>query len=464
MIQDSHRSIFCTVVVFGALGVGFWQSSAHAQLAPWQQPPGATPSSPPGNAVQTADPASAAVNPSRDAAPGRASGDAANSAAPWTGEDNEQDGGPLGFRRGYLSGLAYDSIHDRFWARSEFLGWWTKGFASPPLLSTSPLGTDVTQAGVLGVSGTTLVFGGRDLGGGFHPGERLVFGAWLDQCQSLGAEASYLQINRQTKYFNSDGVSVPILARPFFNSETGQQDSQIIAYPDLQSGTFSAAAASSLQVAEVLVRKNLRNRPEFTVDLVGGYRFQQLDDHLVVNDTLTFSGTQSGFPAGSILQQSDRFDTRNMFQGGVLGVSTSLRHERWTIDTVLKIGIGQTQSRVIIEGATATTIPQQAATLLPGGLLALPSNMGVHDSDQFSVVPEIGIGVGFELSPQIRATVGYEVLYWNNVARPGDQIDLNVDPRQFPPPATTDATRPQFLLRTSDYWAQGLNLGLDVRF
>jgi hypothetical protein len=45
------------------------------------------------------------------------------------------------------------------------------------------------------------------------------------------------------------------------------------------------------------------------------------------------------------------------------------------------------------------------------------------------------------------------------VARPGDQIDLDVDPVQFPPPTGTGA-RPQFLLRTSDYWAQGINLGL----
>ena len=56
------------------------------------------------------------------------------------------------------------------------------------------------------------------------------------------------------------------------------------------------------------------------------------------------------------------------------------------------------------------------------------------------------------------------MLYWTSVARPGDQIDLNIDPRQFPPPITTDATRPAFVLHTTDYWAQGVNLGLDLRF
>ena len=307
-----------------------------------------------------------------------------------------------------------------------------------------------------------MLFGGKDLSGGFHPGERIAFGAWLNASQTLGVEASYLQINRQTEFFNTSGVSTPILARPFFNSETGQQDSQIINFPGQQSGTFSSASSSDLQVAEVLFRKNLNHQPGFAFDLVAGYRYQQLEDHLAVDDTLTFSGTQSSFPAGSIVQQSDRFDTRNVFQGGEIGMSTTLHRQCWSIDTLLKIAVGQTHSRVTIEGATATTIPGQTATLLPGGLLALPSNIGVHDSDQFSVVPELGVTLGFDLSPQLRATIGYDLVYWTAVARPGDQIDLNIDPRQFPPAAITGATRPEFILHTSDYWAQGLNLGLGL--
>jgi len=90
--------------------------------------------------------------------------------------------------------------------------------------------------------------------------------------------------------------------------------------------------------------------------------------------------------------------------------------------------------------------------------------MGVFDSQRLSIVPELALTLGWDFTPQLRGTVGYDLLYWTGVARPGDQIDLNLDPRQFPPPSTTTATRPQFVLHTSDYWAQGLNLGLDWRF
>ena len=90
--------------------------------------------------------------------------------------------------------------------------------------------------------------------------------------------------------------------------------------------------------------------------------------------------------------------------------------------------------------------------------------MGVYDRYRLSVVPEMGLTLGWDFTPQLRGTLGYDFLYWTGVARPGDQIDANLDSRQFPPAATANATRPQFVLHTSDYSAQGANLGLDWRF
>ena len=158
MTPDANRSILHAVAIFGILGMGFWPSPAAAQLAPWQQPPGM------GQVDLANDPGLDIPN---------------LSSTPWAGEDYEQEGNVLGFRPGFLSNLAYESIHDRFWVHSEFLAWWSKGFATPPLLTTSPSGTDPSQAGVLGVPSTSVLFGGDDLSGGFRPGERITFGGWL---------------------------------------------------------------------------------------------------------------------------------------------------------------------------------------------------------------------------------------------------------------------------------------------
>jgi hypothetical protein len=52
-----------------------------------------------------------------------------------------------------------------------------------------------------------------------------------------------------------------------------------------------------------------------------------------------------------------------------------------------------------------------------------------------------------------------------NVIRPGDQVDLNVDPNQFPPPATSGPfTAPAFAFHDSDIWLQGLNVGLEYNY
>jgi hypothetical protein len=50
--------------------------------------------------------------------------------------------------------------------------------------------------------------------------------------------------------------------------------------------------------------------------------------------------------------------------------------------------------------------------------------------------------------------------------RAADQIDLNVDPRNWAQaPVTTGALPfPQYPNRNGNFWAQGINLGLEVRF
>jgi len=49
--------------------------------------------------------------------------------------------------------------------------------------------------------------------------------------------------------------------------------------------------------------------------------------------------------------------------------------------------------------------------------------------------------------------------------RAGNQIDLVVNPNLVPPPiAPLDPLRPAFQFHGSDFWAQGMNLGLEFRF
>ncbi len=96
----------------------------------------------------------------------------------------------------------------------------------------------------------------------------------------------------------------------------------------------------------------------------------------------------------------------------------------------------------------------------------MATNSGIYTQDQFVVIPQLGLELGYQVTCHTRAYLGYNILYWGNVMRAGDQIDRNIDPRNWAnaPDAANALPFPQFLNRCSSFWAQGINLGVEVRF
>jgi hypothetical protein len=153
----------------------------------------------------------------------------------------------------------------------------------------------------------------------------------------------------------------------------------------------------------------------------------------------------------------DLFDTRNDFHGAQLGVVFRERVCRWSMEMLLKLGLGNTHSQVVIDGSAMLGLPPFPH---PEGLLAKETNIGVYERDQFTMIPELGVTLGYDITCNLRATFGYTFIYWSKVARPGDQIDLTV----FMPQAVPPHDHPQFNWVTTDFWAQGLRFGFDYRF
>src|SRR5262249_41491698 len=150
-----------------------------------------------------------------------------------------------------------------------------------------------------------------------------------------------------------------------------------------------------------------------------------------------------------------------------LGAETELRRGRWFVNLRGKVALGDNHETVNIVGGQTVTAPGGAVSQFRGGLLALPSNMGHFTRDHFAVVPEAGCTVGIQLTDGLRAYVGYTFLYWNNVLRPGDQIDRVLDVNQIPnfmPGPPTTQVRPLVPFRQTEFWAQGLNFGLEWRY
>jgi len=194
-----------------------------------------------------------------------------------------------------------------------------------------------------------------------------------------------------------------------------------------------------------------------------GVRWADLDEGLHVNENLV-ADDQTTFLI------DDVFNTSNQFFGGEIGFLIDWQRRRWSVDFLSKLAIGNTRQRVDIFGQTI----RDGNQVFPDhGLLAQPSNVGTYERDEFSVIPELGVTAGYMLTERLRVTFGYTLLYWSRVARPGDQIDLRVnpdfldlptDPSLLPDPDTIQPQSPEFVFRDTAIWAHGFNAGVDYRW
>jgi hypothetical protein len=328
-------------------------------------------------------------------------------------------------------------------------------------------------AGVLGEPTTTILFGGDRLAGGARSGGRITLGCWIDPANIWGIQATYLGLATESDNFSAasaGGAADPILARPFFNVEAGfeGQDAELIAFPGLFSGNIQVNAETSFDGIEVLGRRRLAQSQIHSVDLLAGWRFNRLDDSLVIHDFKTSLDDASGLVLGTTIEETDAFSTKNWFNGAEIGVVAKRRWYYWMAELTMKLALGGTHSEATIDGSATTTVPLPGGgtdvSVVDAGLLAQQTNIGTYSYDQFAVIPELGVALGYNLTPRLQAKFGYTFLYWSRVARAGDQIDTDLNLTQLDPGGLVGNPRPRFNWVFDDLWAQGLTLGLDYTY
>ncbi len=339
----------------------------------------------------------------------------------------------------------------RFAFRAEYLSWWSKSANLPALLSGDLAGNDV-------------LFGGSDGDLGARSGARLGLDWWFDPCRTDGLEFNYMFLSEASANFAAESDGSQILARPFFNVETALRDSAVLAYPDVQTGSMLIDSSSELSSVEALYRRALICMPDRRFDFLLGYRYARLHEELSLDGTTTYISRVGQLPVGTVIAASDLFDAKNEFHGGEIGFAAQTRHCRWSLELLAKLALGGCRSTVGVGGATTISIPDQPTATYNSGMLALGTNRGEYDRTALAVIPELGVTLGFDLTCNLKATFGYTFLYWSQVSRPGDQIDTNLNPTQFPPGTLSGLPSPQFKFATTDYWAQGINVGLEYRF
>ncbi len=369
-------------------------------------------------------------------------------------------------------GNASEHPSDRSWIDAEYLLWWPNtGPVTIPLITTGPANAPIL--GGLSQKTSTYVVQGMEYG--VANGLRVDAGWWVDGDRHLGLEAGYIALERQGQGFNpgSNASGTPVLAQPLIDPVTHTNFTEVIALPGFITGGATVTSHSHFQGGEVNALTNVFSGPWFSAYLLGGFRVLNLDEDLQVatafapllDQFLTFDGQLINPP--SSLSTLDSFRAQNRFYGGQLGGRLDWNAGRFDVTFLAKLGLGETEERVQINGISSLLTPGAPTVTVPGGVLALPTNSGNFARSQFAVVPEFGLRLAYQITDHFQVHVGGSYLYWDRVARPGKQIDPVVQSGLVPTDplfGTATGTHPTFLFHNSDYTVQGFSLGVTWLF
>jgi len=360
------------------------------------------------------------------------------------------------------------------WISADYLFWTIRSAPIPPLVTASPAGTPLANAagqpiaGVLGQPTTTTLLDRFD--DPWRSGFRVSGGFWFHRDGCWGVDASFWSLGSWTQSFTAGGTGNPIIARPF--NDVGPVNpgpgAELVAFPGLVNGAVNVTSHHNLWGAEVDLRRKLCCGPNGFLDALVGYRHFWLSEGVNITEDLTPLGAGGAALGTNIV--SDRFSTSNRFEGAQFGLAGEWRvhHSRWTLAGSVRVGLGDMHEVVNIEGNQFFNIPPVPPSVQTGGILALPTNIGKRSADRFAVIPEIGLKLGYDLTPHLRIYGGYDFMYVSSVVRPGSQIDLTINrsqiPNAFGPQPLVGAARPAPLFSASDFWVQGFSAGLLWRY
>lgn len=391
------------------------------------------------------------------------------------------------------------------WIEGEYLLWKIKKNPLPvPLVTQGSLSDPII--GALGQSGTTIKLGKQPIDMGWMNGMQVTAGLWLTSTRQIGLEASYflLPITTRKKSLHTSGeIGSPSYAVPIYDVTglwglNGVPGESIYLLPGPLDttpgfhGDFNLKLSSQFQGAQLNGIYRFEKWHLFLLDALMGFRWLQLKEHLKFQVS---THTVPNFPFGSSFADTkDRFNTDNNYYGGQIGMGAGYTSRRFDLKGIVQVGLGAILEAIDIRGSSQTsdgnlfyeTINTSNETL-KGGIFAQKTNIGTHYRQIFAAVVDANIQARLKVLSHLELGAGYSFLWISALARPGKQIDRKINPtltaladasretvgvQQAPTPfgmpgpaqPKQGPKRPKFSLKNSDFWAQGLTVGVTARF
>lgn len=348
------------------------------------------------------------------------------------------------------------------WIRGEYLRWSLDGMSLPALVTSSSAGTTPENTGIIGLQTTDILIGNNTVGDHARSGAKLSLGWWDNPSKTAGIEVSYLGLERTGESLRADSNQFPDLARPYFDTLNNENAALLIASSAFLTGSVSIETEAELQAFDIIRRQRISRSHCHRLDFLFGYRHGRLDESIRIDQSSLYTAPQGQIIAGTTKSLFDSFETNNQFNGVQLGMHYQRIAGPMKLNAIAKLGLGTNQAEVIIDGETVNSVPGDGTTVFAGGLLAQTTNIGSYEQTDFMVLPEVGLTLTTHLNKCTQFTIGYHLMYWSEMARAVDQIDLNVS--QLPPEPSSGTQSPEFRFITDDFIAHGLQVGLEYQF
>ena len=384
----------------------------------------------------------------------------------------------------------------RLYGGLEYLLWSVKDAPlAVPLLSTGPF-TEPDRGGFLKDSNATILYGapqapaegGKDTQSfPLFSGARLTLGSWIDDAHTYAVEGSgFLLQQKDARYDSrSDFMGNPGQRIPLFNSETyssggvgmavtPQEDGVPVSLPGELTGDASFRSSLDFWGLGATGVANIYRDSNLEVSELGGFRYLNLTEAFSLNMHIT--GLPNTLYAGQSGWLADNFKTENEFFGGTLGIRGRYSYGPVWAQATTTLGIGLSHESEAISGGFqdynvpgVTGAPGVVNGLIPvkegpNGVFAQPSNEGHRSTNKFAIVPEVDLKLGYDITPAVQLTVGYNFIYYSSVLRPTDQIDRSFSKGLPFGQDPTSTNGPVAKMQTTDFYAQGLTVGVGFKF
>lgn len=371
---------------------------------------------------------------------------------------------------------------------AEYLAMFFKREPVPIPIVTSGALSD-TLPGALGEPGTHVLMGNESISTGRHSGGRFTLRYTPGNDSDLRFAASYfftepksrIQTAQTSGLVGALNLAVPIFDTSGFtnvNAPVPGESVYVLPGPFTDGpgfeGQFQLQTRDQLQGAEFNTFIPVVAYPHLQPFV--GFRWLGLDEKLSFR--VNTSGVSGTPVTGQFFNTADNFSARNNFYGIQLGTAFSYHLNQLDSQLITLVAIGDIHNAVGISGSGVTSNGNYFFTVhgpaaLNSGIFAQPSNIGHFQGNRFAFLPELKIDLGYQVMPHLRIFSDYQILYLSNVARPGSQMNREINTTRT---GLADAARatgssiaaigapsPVFQLHRSAYWAQGVSIGVSLK-